>query len=196
MWVWLINKAGEGVIDPINANQALNFIDLSPLNGRSAFDCTAVIGPEILYLSPRNRLESLRFRLADAKQHLKSALAKKVSWSERLMIIFESVDILFGQEMAWVPSGRNTVKILGRLFRAASDYPRSTVVVQNAAGAIEESPAATQDAPIEPLPKLTEEAIRAEALQELEIEKLAIARGDTFFGTSPYAAQVEFESKL
>src|SRR3989344_7844537 len=131
MWIWLRNEAGECVIDPIDASRTLNFIDLSPLNGQLADDCVDIFARTIGHLTPINKIGRLRQRLTDAKHHLKSVLAKKVGWSDRLIIIFEVIDILFGQEASWVTSAKNTVKLLEKLVQAARDHSQSIVVIQN-----------------------------------------------------------------
>ncbi len=126
MWVGLKDEADDYVDRPVNASRTTDFVDLSMLNGQVASDCVGMLDSAVLDLTPRSKFDGLRMRFSDAKSHAKRALAKKIDFGDRISILFDSFDILFGREMSWVPSSKNTVTTLFDLKYLALRHKKQT----------------------------------------------------------------------
>lgn len=117
MWIGLKNEADDYVDSLINAGGTVDLVNLSMLHGKVARDCVGMLESAITDLTPLSKIDDKRMRFSDAKSHIKRALAKKINSEERISIILESWDILFGWEMIWVPSRKNTVIVLNKLVQ-------------------------------------------------------------------------------
>lgn len=125
MWVYLQNQDRDLVNDPINGKILEGFIDLSQLNGMNAGDCIELLEPAINDLSPN----TWHLRYLDAKRHVKHALAKKIGLGERLGVLLECWDILFGWEGFWIPSSKNAEAKLRELMQIFQYCTDATVYI-------------------------------------------------------------------
>ena len=125
MFIWL-ERDGNDVTDLTNITRTTDFVDISLLKGQMAENCIGTLQTAISYLTPESKSEAFCMRFSDAKQHAKLALAKKVNFTDRMVILFESFEIIMGWEYFWVPSSRNTVAILGNLTQLAQQHPKAS----------------------------------------------------------------------
>lgn len=127
--MWFANKRGEDLSDPINISRIADFIDFSKFDKELAKDCIDILKLELLKLTPPEKSKRLKLRLRDAKRHIKKIMTD-MNWPYKMRIAAEAWDILMGQESIFVPSTRNTVRIVNRIIEAFQNNPRAIIHVE------------------------------------------------------------------
>jgi len=124
--IWLENKNGDFVVDPIDVSRTSFFCNLKMIHCLIASEAIDTLTAIIRNLKPID----FRARLDDAKRHARIALNKDTCVSDRVAILIESLDVLLGWEEFYVPSSQNTIKQIKLLIKIFQEHPDALICVR------------------------------------------------------------------